>query len=286
MPPVPDTVALLRALLQEQAPHLADRLLAEIPAGQDNSVVRIGHDLVARLPRHDDAVPLIANEIRWLPVAAAELPVPAPVPVLAGEPSERFPRPWSVSRWVPGETADVAPYDPAAMAEDLVPLLRSLHRPAPPDAPRNPWRDVPLREREATHLQVLTELRHPRTEVLVAALHELAQVPGPDGPKVWVHGDLHPRNLVVRHRRLAGLIDWGDLHAGDRAVDLASIWMLLPDHLHERVRDGLGVDDDTWSRARGWALVLGVVFARIGRREEDVWFTTLAETVLDRACPP
>lgn len=248
VPPVPDTVA----LLQEQAPHLADRPLTEIPADQDNAVVRVGDDLVARLPRHDDAVPLIANEIRW----------------------------------VPGATADVAPYDPDAMAEDLVPLLRALHRPAPPDAPRNPWRDVPLCEREATHLQVLTELRHPRTEALVAELHDLAQVPGPAGPKVWVHGDLHPRNLVVRDCRLAGLIDRGDLHAGDRAVDLAGVWMLLPEHLHEPVRAGLGVDDDTWARARGWALVLAAVFARIGRRDGDAWFAALADTVLDRACPP
>ena len=285
MPPVPDTVALLRALLQEQAPHLADRRLSEIPAGQDNSVVRVGGDLVARLPRHDDAVPLIANEIRWLPMAATGLPVAAPVPVLAGDPSEHFPRPWSVSKWVPGATADVSPYDPEAMAADLVPLLRALHRPAPPDAPRNPWRDVPLREREASHRQVLTDLGHPRTQALVAELNELAQVPGPTGPKVWVHGDLHPRNLVVRHCRLAGLIDWGDLHAGDRAVDLASVWMLLPEHLHGQVRDGLGVDDDTWSRARGWALVLGVMFARIGR-DGDAWFAALADTVLDRACPP
>ena len=282
---MPDTVALLRALLQEQAPDLADRPLTEITAGQDNSVVRIGDDLVARLPRHDDAVPLIANEIRWLPVAASGLPVAAPVPVLAGQPSDHFPRPWSVGRWVPGETADVAPYDPDAMAGDLVPLLRALHRPAPDDAPRNPWRDVPLREREATHHQVLSELGHPRTGALVAELHDLAQVPGPAGPKVWVHGDLHPRNLVVRGRRLAGLIDWGDLHGGDRAVDLAGVWMLLPERLHGQVRDGLGVDDDTWARARGWALVLGVMFARIGRREGDAWFSALAETTLDRACP-
>ena len=285
MPPVPDTVALLRALLHEQAPSLADRPLAEIPAGQDNSVVRIGDDLVARLPRHQDAVPLVGNEIRWLAVAAAGLPVAVPVPVVAGKPSELFPWPWSVSRWVPGETADVAPHDPDAVADDLVPLLCALHRPAPPDAPDNPWRDVPLRDREATHRQVLTDLGHPRTEQLVAALHELAQVPGPAGPRVWVHGDLHPRNLVVRGRRVAGLIDWGDLHAGDRAVDLACVWMLLPEHLHRRVRDGLGVDDDTWARARGWALVLGAVFARIGRREGDGWFTALAESTLGRACP-
>lgn len=286
MPPVPDTVALLRALLREQAPDLADRPLVEIPAGQDNSVVRIGDDLVARLPRHDDAVPLIANEIRWLPVAAHGLPVAVPVPVLAGRPSEHFPRPWSITRWVPGETADVAAYDPEAVAGDLVRLLGALHRPAPPDAPRNPWRDVPLRDREAAHHQVLGQLDHPRTDALVAELHELAQVPGPAGPRVWVHGDLHPRNLVVRDGRLAGLIDWGDLHAGDRAVDLAGVWMLLPERLHELVRDDLGVDDGTWARARGWAIVLGVMFARIGRRAGDAWFAALAETTLDRACPP
>jgi aminoglycoside phosphotransferase (APT) family kinase protein len=280
---MPDTVTLLRALLREQAPHLADRPLTEIPAGQDNSVVRVGDDLVARLPRHEDAVPLVRNEIRWLPVAAAGLPVAAPVPVVAGEPSGRFPRPWSVSRWVPGETADVGAYDPAGAAEDLVGLLRALHRPAPPDAPRNPWRDVPLREREETHVRVLGELRHPRAEALVAELHEVAQVPGPTGPKVWVHGDLHPRNLVVRAGRIAGLIDWGDLHAGDPAVDLSSVWMLLPEELHAVVRAGLDVDDDTWARARGWALVLGVVFARIGRRDGDPWFARLAETTLARA---
>lgn len=283
---MPDTVPLLRALLREQAPDLAERTLTEIPAGQDNSVVRVGDDLVARLPRHEDAVPLIRKEIRWLPVAAAGLPVAAPVPVVAGEPSALFPWPWSVSRWVPGETADVAPDDPSGAAEDLVVLLRALHRPAPHDAPSNPWRDVPLREREDTHARVLTELRHPRADVLVAELHELARVPGPTGPRVWVHGDLHPRNLVLRAGRLAGLIDWGDLHGGDRAVDLSSVWMLLPEDLHAVVRAGLGVDDDTWARARGWALVLGVVFARIGRRDGDPWFARLAETTLARASPP
>lgn len=282
---MPETVALLRALLREQAPHLAGEQLTEIPSGMDNHVVRVGDDLVARLPRHPDAVPLITNELRWLPVVTAGLPVAAPVPVVTGEPTELFPRPWSVSRWVPGRTADVEPYDPDAVAADLVPLLRALHRPAPPDAPSNPWRDIPLRDREATHLHALTELAHPRTDALVTALHDLAQVPGPTGPKVWVHGDLHPRNLVVRRRRIAGLIDWGDVHGGDRAVDLSSVWMLLPEHLHAQVRDGLAVDDDTWSRARGWAIVLGVMFARLGRREGDAWFAALAETTLTRACP-
>jgi aminoglycoside phosphotransferase (APT) family kinase protein len=282
---VSDTVALLRTLLGDQAPHLLDRPLVEIPGGQDNWVVRIGDDLVARLPRHEDAVPLIRNELRWLRAAAAGLPVAAPVPVVDGKPSEHFARPWSVCRWVPGETADRAPYDVDAMVAGLVGLLRALHRPAPPGAPHNPWRAVPLRAREDVHARVLADLRHPRADRLVAELARLAEVPGPEGPKVWVHGDLHPANLVVRDGRLSGLIDWGDLHAGDRAVDLSAVWMLLPPDRHADVRAGLAADDDTWARARGWALVLGVMFARIGHREADPWFSALAETTLARACP-
>ena len=61
--------------------------------------------------------------------------------------------------------------------------------------------------------------------------------------------------------------------------------MLLPERLHDVVRAGLDVDDGTWTRARGWALVLGVMFARIGRRDGDTWFAALAETTLARACP-
>jgi aminoglycoside phosphotransferase (APT) family kinase protein len=282
---VSGTVALLRRLLREQAPHLLDRPLVEIAGGQDNAVVRIGNELVGRLPRHEDAVPMMRNELRWLPNAANGLPFVAPVPVVAGEPSAHFPWPWSVSRWVPGDTADVATYDVDAMAQTLVALLRALHRPAPPDAPHNPWRAIPLRDRELTHAQVLAELEHPRADRLAAELRTLAEVPESDGPKLWVHGDLHPANLVVRDGGLSGVIDWGDLHAGDRAVDLSAVWMLLPEDRHDGVRDGLAVDDDTWARARGWALVLGVMFARIGRRDGLPWFTALAETTLARACP-
>jgi hypothetical protein len=61
--------------------------------------------------------------------------------------------------------------------------------------------------------------------------------------------------------------------------------MLLPTDRHDAVREGLAVDDDTWARARGSALVLAVMFALIGRRDGLPWFTDLAETTLSRSCP-
>jgi aminoglycoside phosphotransferase (APT) family kinase protein len=85
------------------------------------------------------------------------------------------------------------------------------------------------------------------------------------GPPVWIHGDLHPANLLLGDAGIAAVLDFGDLTAGDPATDLAVAWMLLPSSarstFRETVRElGQPVDQDTWSRARGWALLFGLIF--------------------------
>src|ERR1035438_218180 len=52
---------------------------------------------------------VLRPEQRWLPFLAPGLPLPVPVPVRVGEPSARFPRTWTVARWVDGEPADHVP---------------------------------------------------------------------------------------------------------------------------------------------------------------------------------
>ena len=71
--------------------------------------------------------------------------------------------------------------------------------------------------------------------------------------RVWIHGDMHARNVIVNRGRLAGVIDWGDLCVGDRATDLAGAYMLVPDHI-ELVAARAGADAAAWRRARGWAV--------------------------------
>jgi aminoglycoside phosphotransferase (APT) family kinase protein len=48
-----------------------------------------------------------------------------------------------------------------------------------------------------------------------------------DRAPTWLHGDLHPRNVLVQGGVITGVIDWGDITSGDCATDLASIWMLF-----------------------------------------------------------
>jgi aminoglycoside phosphotransferase (APT) family kinase protein len=107
----------------------------------------------------------------------------------------------------------------------------------------------------------------------------LDEPPWPGEP-CWLHGDLHPGNLVVSDGRLVGIVDFGDLTAGDPATDLAVAWMLFPPEVRPVFRAAAGdVDDATWGRARGWALALAVSvlshsaddpqMARLGRRTLD-----------------
>jgi aminoglycoside phosphotransferase (APT) family kinase protein len=223
------------------------------------------------------------TEHRWLPELAPHLPLATSTPVVRGEPAAGYPFPWSVAHWIDGETADRAPYDDDQAAGSLVAFLRALHQPAPADAPANPVRSLPLAERLPRFREHLAALDHPRARDLIATLEQLADVPVPLRPKVWCHGDLHPRNIVVRDRKVVGVIDWGDLHGGDPVVDYAAAWMMLPEILVERVRRDLDADLDTWARARGWALVFGVLLMRIGIQDADPAFRRAGEQTVERA---
>ena len=85
------------------------------------------------------------------------------------------------------------------------------------------------------------------------------------GPPAWLHGDLHPANILVADGQVSGVIDFGDITSGDPACDLAVAWMLLPLEWHGAFRTayeaaGGVADEGLWRRARGWALNLGIVW--------------------------
>lgn len=131
------TADLVRDLLRDQHPDLADLPLSFGARGWDSQMWRLGDDLAVRLPwATESADALLLKEHAWLPALAPHLPLQVPVPQRLGEPSERFPRSWIVTTWVPGEPADRAPATRAAEAADsLAAFLTALHRPAPAGAP-------------------------------------------------------------------------------------------------------------------------------------------------------
>jgi aminoglycoside phosphotransferase (APT) family kinase protein len=81
---------------------------------------------------------------------------------------------------------------------------------------------------------------------------------------VVVHGDFHMRHLLLDDRRaLAGVIDWGDVHRGDPAVDLQIAWSLLPPPARPAFFDAYGtVDARTLAVARVVAVVIACALLR------------------------
>ncbi|MEV0345624.1 aminoglycoside phosphotransferase family protein [Nonomuraea sp. NPDC050680] len=249
--------ALVRRLVDAQFPQWAELPLKLLePAGSDHVIYRLGEELSVRLPRHTGAIGQAEKEYEWLPRLAPHLPLAIPVPVGVGEPGYGYPWPWAVSRWLDGEVATVETLASSSEAAvELAEFLAALQRFAPEDAgARDDLTGRPLADRDratrAAIAQVSTTFdAEAMTELWDAAL----SVPGWDRPPVWYHGDFHTGNLLTADGRLSAVIDFGD-----PACDLTVAFTLMSAESRAAFRAALGVDDDTWTRGRGWALATGL----------------------------
>ena len=263
---IPISTELVRDLVQDQHPDLAGLPVRFVAEGWDNTLYRLGSDLVVRLPRRSLAADLIRHEQAWLPVLAERLRLPIPTPVRVGQPSSDLPYHWTICPWFEGSDALATPIRTSTKAaRQVADFLRSLHQVAPADAPVNPWRGVPLfhrHERTKTCLERAAASglldQHRKARIWGVWWEAITAGPYP-GPPVWLHGDLHPGNIVVANNEIVAVIDWGDITSGDPACDLALLWRLFDATRRSQVLDCLGTDSETILRARGWALAIGVL---------------------------
>ncbi len=263
MPPaeVDIDARLIRRLLDTQASHLADRPVRVVANGWDNVIARLGDDLCVRLPRRAAAAQLVLNEQRCLPLLAPALPLATPVPLFAGQPDDTFAWHWSVCPWFPGDTAAATPPQPAAdAATALAGFVVALHTPAPADAPENPFRGGPLAGRTELMQRRLATVGHLLPAGTGELWERLRQAPVWDAAPTWLHGDLHPANLLVRDGRLTAVIDFGDVTAGDPANDLAIAWMLFDGPARGRFFAAAGTDPATVQRSAAWAISLACAY--------------------------
>ena len=260
-------IELVQVLLGQQHPNLATLPVRAGECGSANFMFRLGESFAVRMPRSAAAARLLANEQRWLITLSDRLPLQIPVPIRVGQPAFGFPWRWSVVPWLVGATAEVAPVA-AQEAPRLAAFLRALHVAAPADAPRNFERAAALTSRAAAvaerirHLERTTDAINDRIR---GAWEEALAAPN-ETPPTWIHGDLHSRNVLSLEGTITGVIDWGDMTSGDPAIDLACLWMLLPNEAaRTRAQRAYDVADDAlWARARGWAVLFGVTLLDTG----------------------
>lgn len=139
------------------------------------------------------------------------------------------------------------------------------------------FRGVSLKQRAVDIEQRIQRLEQ-KTSLVTTAIKKLwaeaLDTPIDTEPK-WLHGDLHPGNILVQNGAIsfagtqsviAGIIDWGDLTSGDIATDLASIWMLFPQQQarQQAITEYPNVSVQTLRRAKGWAIYFGITLLDAG----------------------
>ncbi len=254
---VPVDDALVRRLLRAQLPELADLPLARVDsAGTVNAIYRLlGTDLTVRLPRAERFATEPLKELEWLGVLAPRLTLAVPEAVAHGVPGEGYPFHWAVVRWIEGDV-----YDPALVASEadvaealagFVRGLRAVDVAGVPESGR-PALDT-VEHVVAKSLREAADLVD--ADRALQAWGRALEAPAWDGTPTWRHCDLIPPNLLVRDGRLAAVIDFGMAGAGDPAIDVIPAWAVLDAPARAVFRAALEVDDGTWARDRGIALL-------------------------------
>lgn len=172
-----------------------------------------------------------------------------------------------------------------ALAE-FVFQLRSVDLQA--DAPRGGRR--PLLELDALTREAIESARDLIDRNAATAAWESARKAKVwDGRPVWVHADLLRPNLLVKNGRLCAVIDFGSAGVGDPAADLIPAWSVFARSGRETFRRLLDVDDDTWNRARGFALNQAALIIPYYRATNPGFVAlarrTVAEVVSDQRDP-
>lgn len=274
------TGELARALIDAQFPELAGAPVEPLGEGWDNAAFLVGGEYVFRFPRRAIAAPLIAREIAILPMLSPNLPHAISAPQFAGTATGLYPWRFAGYRSFRGHPLSSHGLDGAAyerLAADLGTFLRRLHRidPAPAIAAGLPEDEIGRLD----HAERMSKLDG-RFAALsaagligdVAPLLEALNAIAPQGPRrerlCIVHGDLYAKHVFVEEDGgVQGVIDWGDVHLGDPAIDLSVAFELLPPQWRSVFERAYGeIDERTRELARYRAIYHAVLVAYYGYR--------------------
>ncbi len=290
------TPELVAGLLAEQFPQWADLPLRRVDVdGIDNTTFRLGETMSVRLPSSEWYNDQTEKEQRWLPVLAEQLPLPVPAPIAMGEPGYGYPMPWSVNRWIDGDTVTAENVtDLAQFASAIADFLTALYKIDPAGGPQpgqhSCFRGAPLTVYDSETRDSLAALEGHIDTRLAADVWRTALRADWQGPPVWFHGDIAPGNLLVTGGQLNAVIDFGCCGVGDPACDTVIAWTFLSGESRRAFMEKLPVDSATWARGRGWAIwkAMKVLVSALENDPEDAIATrrVIEEVMADHAVAP
>ncbi len=269
------SVERLRAVLRARFPGVAADDVEILGAGWDNTAALVDGRWVFRFARRPIAAELMRNECAVLPGLADRLPLAVPVPVWIGEAGDDIEFPLAGYERLSGTTACSFPWTERTRVRCAAPVgafLGALHGVKQHALPDDAFDRTDLEAGLARLVERAGPLRESRVvplDALERALSLAASLVGsaPSTTSVPVHGDLYARHILVDPGGVpTGVIDWGDVHRGDPALDLSFAYSFLPPAARAAFFTAYGrdVDEATHARARFRAVHYGVILSWFG----------------------
>ncbi|HZY99357.1 MAG TPA: phosphotransferase [Candidatus Baltobacteraceae bacterium] len=274
------TVELARALIGEQFPELAPASIEPLGEGWDNAAFLVGGAYVFRFPRRSVAAPLMAREIAILPLLAPHLPLAISAPRFAGTASGAYTWPFAGYPSFRGSPLSAVELDSRAyvrVATALGAFLRALHGLDATAAVAAGLIGDDIGRLD--HVERMSKLDGRFASLSAAGLLadpaplvEFLNAVAPRAPRTdrltVVHGDLYAKHVMVDAGRMVeGIIDWGDVHYGDPAIDVSIVFEVLPPEARDAFADSYGeIDEETWRLARYRAIYHAALVAHYGHR--------------------
>ncbi len=285
VPDVEMTSEIAARLIAKQFAAHAPGEIHLLGTGWDNSAYLADGQMLWRFPIRQLGAALIGTEMRVLGNIAPLLPLAIPSPVCCGTPAAGYPYPFAGYPFIPGVTACQIGWDAGRcleIAPALARFLKTLH-----SIPVNPDWQLPgdTLRRTDLHLRIVQleerlikaaptlEARGLNASHIAAIAKKLVDTPDSGRKRCVVHGDLYLRHLLVDTTseasvRLTGIIDWGDVHCGDRSLDISIAYSLLSGEARRAFFEAYGaVDAVEHARARFRALHYGAILVVYG---EDI----------------
>ena len=272
---------IVKALIAEQFPSYKDLPVKRIHTkGTVNAIFKLGDELCVRMPILDWANDALHVEYRVLPIISKNVSLSVPEVIEKGKPNNSFPFDWAIYRWIKGETYDNSLAEETGVMEALagfITELRSIN--VTGDLPKAGRR--PLLELDEVTIKTIHDCEGDiDTKAALMIWQEIHNMKPWDGKPVWIHADLLKPNLIVFNNRLSAIIDFGGAGIGDPAFDIIPAWATLSNKTRGLFRKLLNVDDETWLRAKAYALHQAVLILPYYRRTNPA-FSELAKSTIN-----
>jgi aminoglycoside phosphotransferase (APT) family kinase protein len=279
----PVSLEIAQRLIHTQIPEVKIHHIRRLGEGFDNTVIQINEDYVFRFPRRDLAMKLMEGENQILPEIVGRLPLLIPEPIFFGKPSKDFPYSFTGYKMVHGKTPYREPLEKKLIsARRFAHFLKKLHQVPVAKAIKHgvtidQMKRLDISFRKANiikNVKLIKDLGYQKQADVVLAYTDAVQPFEPMGEISLVHGDIHIRNVLLDEEALlSGIIDWGDVHLGHRAIDVSFIYSYFPKQARQAFFEIYGAIDyktEQLARFRAVFMLVRLFVYGIDLRDEQL----------------